>query len=188
MIKFGNQKKLLFISFVAILGMIHSISVPAQPPAQAPLQQVFTQKARKALMASITKAKELHCPEVGTNFLLWALVSDKEGTPAKILQKMGVPLETIRLQAEAEMAWSHETDREMPADEPKLSEGIKHVLEFAADEAKHRPGDNKDIESEHLLLGLLRYKQDLPFSYTVLRRAGVTLEKARQEFAKQPRE
>ena len=114
----------------------------------------------------------------------YALVSDKEGPSTKVLQKMDVPVDAIRLQAEAEMAWSNETGT-TPAEEPKLTEGVKRVLEFAAAEAQGLPGENKDIDSECLLLGLLRYKQDLPFSYTILRKSGVTLEKAREQIIKQ---
>ena len=188
MIKFSNRRRLVVVGFVAVLGTTTSVLVTAQPPEQPPMFQAFTVKARNSIAAGITKAKELKRKEMGTDFLLWALVSDKDGTAAEVLQKMDVPIDAVRLQAEAEMAWSNETDAEPPEEEPKLTEGVKRVLEFAADEAKRLPGENKDIEDEHLLLGLLRYKQDLPFSYTVLRKSGVTLEKARQQVVKQRRE
>lgn len=191
MVNYRHRKKLVAMSFVAVLGATTSVLVTAQPPEPPEKQQMwqpFTKEARNSIAMGITKAKELNRQEMGTDFLLWALVSNKEGTSAKFLREMGVPVDAIHLQSEAEIAWSNESNAEPLVDEPKLTEGVKHVFEFAAAEARDSPGEIKGINNEHLLLGILRYKQDLPFSYTILRKSGVTLEKVRQRVIKQHRE
>jgi ATP-dependent Clp protease ATP-binding subunit ClpC len=101
------------------------------------------------------------------------LVRESEGVAAQVLQKMGVSLQKVRQEIEAEV----QPGNEMPSPEPKLTPKAKRVLELAADEARRMR--HNYIGTEHLLLALLREKDGI--AAQVLRKLGLNLEKARSQ-------
>jgi ATP-dependent Clp protease ATP-binding subunit ClpA len=190
MLNFIKPVKVAAFCAIVALGVSRAAWVGAQPPEAAPWRN-FTEPSRNMMYAAQAKAKQLNRSEIGTEFLLWALLSDKDHSASKMLIRLKVPVDAIRLQAEAEMLWDDEPQpqNEAPsssAQKPKFSAGFQRVLRFAAEEAQKRPGAVKEVGSEHLLLGLLREKEDLPFSYMILRKSGVTQERIRQQLGGYP--
>ena len=112
--------------------------------------QRFTERARRIILLAQEEAKKTNCAYVGTEHLLLGLVRENEGVAAQVLQKMGVTLDRVRQEVEAEM----EPSGEEFADEPRLTPRSKRVLELAADEA--RRFKHNYICTEHLLLAFLR--------------------------------
>jgi ATP-dependent Clp protease ATP-binding subunit ClpC len=134
--------------------------------------QRFTERARRVILLGQEEAGKMNSAHVGTEHLLLGLVRENEGVAAQVLQKMGVSLQKVRQEIEAEM----EPGGEPTAPEPKLTPKAKRVLELAADEARRMR--HNYIGTEHLLLALLREKDGL--AAKVLRKLGLDLDRARQ--------
>jgi len=135
--------------------------------------QRFTERARRVILLGQEEASKMNSSHVGTEHLLLGLVRENEGVAAQVLQKMGVSLQRVRQEIEAEV----EPSEEGPSSEPKLTPRAKRVLELAADEARRMR--HNYIGTEHLLLALLREKDGV--AANVLRKLGLNLEKARNQ-------
>ena len=133
--------------------------------------QRFTERARRVILWAQEEAGKMNSAHVGTEHLLLGLMRENEGVGAQILQKMGVNLQKVRSEMEAEVQSSEVAG----ASEPKLTPKAKRVLEMAADEARRLR--HNYIGTEHLLLALLREKDGL--AAKVLRKLGLNLEEAR---------
>lgn len=136
--------------------------------------QRFTERARRVILLGQEEATRMQSGHVGTEHLLLGLVRENEGVAAQVLQKMGISLDKVRTEVEAQAR----PEGGPPAGgEPKLTPKAKRVLELAADEARRMR--HNYIGTEHLLLALLREKEGL--AAIVLRKLGLNLEKARQQ-------
>ena len=135
--------------------------------------QRFTERARRVILLGQEEASKMNSSHVGTEHLLLGLVRENEGVAAQVLQKMGVSLQRVRQEIEAEV----EPSEEGASSEPKLTPRAKRVLELAADEARRMR--HNYIGTEHLLLALLREKDGV--AATVLRKLGLNLERARNQ-------
>jgi len=136
--------------------------------------QRFTERARRIILLAQEEAGKMHSSNVGTEHLLLGLVRENEGVAAQVLQKMGVSLQKVRQEIEAEVpAGNADTSSETPRLTPKS----KRVLELAAEEARRLR--HNYIGTEHLLLALLREKDGM--AATVLNKLGLNLEKARNQ-------
>ncbi len=135
--------------------------------------QRFTERARRVILLGQEEASKMNSSHVGTEHLLLGLVRENEGVAAQVLQKMGVSLQRVRQEIEAEV----EPSEEGASSEPKLTPRAKRVLELAADEARRMR--HNYIGTEHLLLALLREKDGVAAS--VLRKLGLNLERARNQ-------
>ena len=64
--------------------------------------QRFTERARRVILLGQDEAGKMNSPHVGTEHLLLGLVRENEGVAAQVLQKMGVDLQKVRDEIEAE--------------------------------------------------------------------------------------
>ena len=135
--------------------------------------QRFTERARRVILLGQEEATKMESGHVGTEHLLLGLVRESEGVAAQVLQKMGVSLQRVRQEIEAEV----QPMGEVTGAEPKLTPKAKRVLELAADEARRMR--HNYIGTEHLLLALLREKDGVAAG--VLRKLGLNLEKVRMQ-------
>ena len=135
--------------------------------------QRFTERARRVILLGQEEATKMESGHVGTEHLLLGLVRESEGVAAQVLQKMGVSLQRVRQEIEAEV----QPMGEATGAEPKLTPKAKRVLELAADEARRMR--HNYIGTEHLLLALLREKDGVAAG--VLRKLGLNLEKVRMQ-------
>jgi ATP-dependent Clp protease ATP-binding subunit ClpC len=102
------------------------------------------------------------------------LVKEGEGVAAAVLQKMGVDLETIRIEIEKLVQPGPETK---VMDDIPFTPRSKKALELSAEEARSL-GHNY-IGTEHLLLGLVREGEGM--AYRVLLNLGIDLDRLRME-------
>ncbi len=133
----------------------------------------FTERARKVLSLAQEEAQRFNHNYIGTEHLLLGLVREGDGTPAKVLNQLGVELNRVRNAVEFIIGRG---DR-IVLGEIGLTPRSKKVIELAVDEARRL--NHHYIGTEHLLLGLIREGDGVAAG--VLKSLGVTLEKARSE-------
>mgnify|MGYP003693809939 CR=1 FL=1 len=88
---------------------------------------------------------------VGTEHLLLGLIKLGQGVAVNVLQKMGLDLETVRMEVEKQVGSGPET--KMVGNVP-YTPRVKKVLALAGKEAKAL--NHSYVGTEHILLGLLR--------------------------------
>jgi hypothetical protein len=133
----------------------------------------FTERARKVLSLAQEEAQRLQHNYIGTEHLLLGLVREGEGVAAKVLNNLGVELNKVRDAVEFMVGHG---DR-IVLGELGLNPRAKTVIELAVDEARRL--NHHYIETEHLLLGLVREGEGIAAG--VLESLGVRLEKVRTE-------
>jgi ATP-dependent Clp protease ATP-binding subunit ClpC len=133
----------------------------------------FTERARKVLSLAQEEAQRFKHNYIGTEHLLLGLVREGEGVAAKVLQKLGVDLQTVRNAVEFIIGRG---DR-IVLGEIGLTPRAKKVIELAIDEARRM--NHHYIGTEHLLLGLIREGEGVAAG--VLESLGVKLDQARKE-------
>jgi hypothetical protein len=133
----------------------------------------FTPRAQKVLALARQEADRLHHQFVGTEHLLLGLVALGQGTAVNTLGKLGVDLETVRLEVERHVGTG--PDQKMLGNIP-YTPRVKKVLALAAKEAKAL--NHTYVGTEHILLGLLREGDGV--AARVLRNLEVDAEKTRQ--------
>lgn len=135
--------------------------------------QRFTERARKVIFYSQEEAKANNETYVSTEHILLGLTRESDHVAAKILDRLGVPLDRIRPEVNKHI--SPGTDK--PGGDMQLTPRAKRVIDQAYDEA--RLLRNNYIGTEHLLLGLVREGEGL--AGRVLADLGVKLEECRRE-------
>lgn len=112
----------------------------------------FTVKAQEALQAAHSIAVERRNPELTPEHLLVALLRDRDGVAVRVLQKLGVPVDTLLRRAEMEV-------RRLPqattATQVYLSQRLLNLFNRAEQQA--REWRDEYISTEHLLLALAHY-------------------------------
>jgi len=134
----------------------------------------FTERARKVIILAKEEARRFNHDYIGTEHLLLGLIREGEGVAAAVLQKMGLSLETIRMEVEKLVQPGPST--QVLGDIP-FTPRSKKALELAAEEARSL-GHNY-IGTEHLLLGLIREGEGA--ASQVLLNLGLDLGKVRNE-------
>jgi ATP-dependent Clp protease ATP-binding subunit ClpC len=134
----------------------------------------FTERARKVIILAKEEARRFNHDYIGTEHILLGLIREGEGVAATVLQKMGVSLETIRLEIEKLVQPGPST--QIIGDIP-FTPRSKKALELSAEEA-HALGHNY-IGTEHLLLGLIREGEGM--ASQVLLNLGLDLNTVRNE-------
>ncbi len=134
----------------------------------------FTERARKVIIFAKEEARHFNHDYIGTEHLLLGLVKEGEGVAAAVLQKMGVDLETIRIEIEKLVQPGPET--QVMGDIP-FTPRSKKALELSAEEA--RALGHNYIGTEHLLLGLVKEGEGM--AYRVLLNLGIDLDRLRME-------
>ncbi len=134
----------------------------------------FTERARKVIVFAKEEARRFNHDYIGTEHLLLGLIREGEGVAAAVLQKLGLDLETIRIEVEKLVQPGPQT--QVIGDIP-FTPRSKKALELSAEEA--RALGHNYIGTEHILLGLIKEGEGM--AYRVLLNLGLDLGKVRNE-------
>ncbi len=134
----------------------------------------FTERARKVIVYAKEEARRFNHDYIGTEHLLLGLIKEGEGVAAAVLQKLGLDLETIRIEVEKLVQPGPQT--QVLGDIP-FTPRSKKALELSAEEA--RALGHNYIGTEHLLLGLVKEGEGM--ASRVLLNLGLDLSKLRNE-------
>ncbi len=134
----------------------------------------FTPRAQQVLVLARKEADRFNHSYVGTEHLLLGLIKLGQGVAVNVLERMGLSLETVRM----------EVEKEVGSGPPQKAAGaipytprVKKVLAFANKEAKGL--NHSYVGTEHLLLGLLREGESV--AARVLKRLDVDIQRTRNE-------
>ncbi len=138
----------------------------------------FTPRAQQVLALARKEADRFNHNFVGTEHLLLGLIKLGQGVAVNVLQKLGLDLETVRMEVEKQVGTG--PDQKMVGNIP-YTPRVKKVLALAAKEAKAL--NHTYVGTEHILLGLLREGDGV--AARVLKNLDVDIEQTRQEILKE---
>src|SRR3954463_4142384 len=138
----------------------------------------FTPRAQQVLALARKEADRFNHNFVGTEHLLLGLIKLGQGVAVNVLQKMGLDLETVRMEVEKQVGTG--PDQKMIGNIP-YTPRVKKVLALAAKEAKAL--NHTYVGTEHILLGLLREGDGV--AARVLKNLDIDIEQTRQEILKE---
>lgn len=138
----------------------------------------FTPRAQQVLALGRKEADRFNHNFVGTEHLLLGLIKLGQGVAVNVLQKIGLDLETVRMEVEKLVGTG--PDQKMVGNIP-YTPRVKKVLSLAAKEAKAL--NHTYVGTEHILLGLLREGDGV--AARVLKNMDVDIEQTRQEILKE---
>ncbi len=134
----------------------------------------FTPRAQQVLALARKEADRFNHNFIGTEHLLLGLIKLGQGVAVNVLQRMGLDLETVRLEVEKQVGTG--PDQKMIGNIP-YTPRVKKVLALAAKEAKAL--NHTYVGTEHILLGLLREGDGV--AARVLKSLDIDIEACRQE-------
>src|SRR5271155_3151654 len=111
----------------------------------------FTPRAQQVLALARKEADRFNHNYVGTEHLLLGLIKLGQGVAVNVLQKMGLDLETVRMEVEKHVGSHPEAKAQGSI---PYTPRVKKVLALAGKEAKAL--NHSYVGTEHILLGLLR--------------------------------
>src|ERR1700744_4400702 len=138
----------------------------------------FTPRAQQVLALARKEADRFNHNYVGTEHLLLGLIKLGQGVAVNVLQKMGLDLETVRMEVEKQVGSHAET--KMGGNityTPRVQKG----LALAGKEAKAL--NHSYVGTEHILLGFLREGEGV--AARVLKSLEVDIERTRNEILKE---
>src|SRR5277367_3867455 len=138
----------------------------------------FTPRAQQVLALARKEADRFNHNFVGTEHLLLGLIKLGQGVAVNVLQKLGLDLETVRMEVENLVGTG--PDQKMIGNIP-YTPRVKKVLALAAKEAKAL--NHTYVGTEHILLGLLREGDGV--AARVLKNLDIDIEQTRQEILKE---
>ncbi len=138
----------------------------------------FTPRAQQVLALARREADRFNHNFLGTEHLLLGLIKLGQGTAVNVIQKMGLDLETVRMEVEKQVGTG--PDQKMIGNIP-YTPRVKKVLALASKEAKAL--NHTYVGTEHILLGLLREGDGV--AAKVLKNLDVDIEQTRQEILKE---
>ena len=138
----------------------------------------FTPRAQQVLALARKEADRFNHNYVGTEHLLLGLIKLGQGVAVNVLQKMGLDLETVRMEVEKQVGTG--PDQKMIGNIP-YTPRVKKVLALAGKEAKAL--QHSYVGTEHILLGLLREGEGV--AARVLKNLDVDIEHTRKEILKE---
>ncbi len=147
-------------------------------PPRHQLMNNFTPRAQQVLALARKEADRFNHNYVGTEHLLLGLIKLGQGVAVNVLQKMGMDLETVRMEVEKQVGSGPET--KMVGNIP-YTPRVKKVLALAGKEAKAL--NHSYVGTEHILLGLLREGEGV--AARVLKSLEVDIERTRNEILKE---
>ncbi|UCC43781.1 MAG: ATP-dependent Clp protease ATP-binding subunit [Candidatus Zixiibacteriota bacterium] len=115
------------------------------------MNEMFTEAARKAIEHAREEASRLRHDYIGTEHLLLGLIRLAEGRAVEVISNLGLELDDLRASIEEVVQPSGGT---MTMGQLPLTARAKKTLEASGQEA--RALKSKDIDTEHLLLALLK--------------------------------
>src|SRR6266704_1722201 len=138
----------------------------------------FTPRAQQVLALARKEADRFNHNFGGTEHLLLGLIKLGQGVAVNVLQKLGLDLETVRMEVEKQVGTG--PDQKMIGNIP-YTPRVKKVLALAVKEAKAL--NHTYVGTEHILLGLLREGDGV--AARVLKNLDVDIEQTRQEILKE---
>jgi ATP-dependent Clp protease ATP-binding subunit ClpC len=138
----------------------------------------FTPRAQQVLALARKEADRFNHNYVGTEHLLLGLIKLGQGVAVNVLQKMGLDLETVRMEVEKQIGSGPET--KMMGNIP-YTPRVKKVLALSQKEAKQL--NHNYVGTEHILLGLLREGEGA--AARILKSLDVDIERCRNEVLKE---
>ncbi len=138
----------------------------------------FTPRAQQVLALARKEADRFNHNYVGTEHLLLGLIKLGQGVAVNVLQKMGLDLETVRMEVEKQVGSG--PDQKMVGNIP-YTPRVKKVLALAGKEAKAL--NHSYVGTEHILLGLLREGEGV--AARVLKNLEIDIERTRNEILKE---
>src|SRR4026209_2533234 len=138
----------------------------------------FTPRAQQVLALARKEADRFNHNFFGTEHLLLGLIKLGQGVAFNVLQKLGLDLETVRMEVEKQVGSGPET--KMVGNVP-YTPRVKKVLALAGKEAKSL--NHSYVGTEHILLGLLREGEGV--AARVLKNLEVDIERTRNEILKE---
>jgi len=138
----------------------------------------FTPRAQQVLQLARKEADRFNHNYVGTEHVLLGLIKLGQGVAVNVLQKLGLDLETVRMEVEKQVGQGPET--KMVGNIP-YTPRVKKVLNLAAKEAKSL--QHSYVGTEHVLLGLLREGEGV--AARVLKNLEVDIERTRNEILRE---
>jgi len=138
----------------------------------------FTPRAQQVLALARKEADRFNHNFLGTEHLLLGLIKLGQGVAVNVLQKMGLDLETVRMEVEKQVGTG--PDQKMIGNIP-YTPRVKKVLDLAKREARNL--NHTYIGTEHILLGLLREGDGV--AARILRSLDVDIEQTRQEILRE---
>jgi ATP-dependent Clp protease ATP-binding subunit ClpC len=115
------------------------------------MNEMFTERARKAIEYARDEAARLKHDYIGTEHLLLGLIRLGEGLAIDVLRNIGIELNELKASVEEIVQPSGGT---MQMGQLPLTARAKKTLEVSGNEA--RALKSKDIDTEHILLALLK--------------------------------
>ena len=138
----------------------------------------FTLRAKQAIALAHKEAERMNLDFIGVEHLLFGLVRLGQDGAANVLVALGLPLETVRQELEAQIG--SRPERKAGALIPFTSRA-KNVLETARQESKQQ--GCRYVGTEHLLLGLLKESEGV--SANMFKKYGINREQVRQKIIQQ---
>src|ERR1700741_3917558 len=138
----------------------------------------FTPRAQQVLALARKEADRFNHNFLGTEHLLLGLIKLGQGVAVNVLQKMGLDLETVRMEVEKQVGSGPET--KIVGNIP-YTPRVKKVLALAGKEAKAL--NHSYVGTEHILLGLLREGEGV--AARVLKSLEIDIERTRNEILKE---
>src|ERR1700692_736646 len=118
----------------------------------------FTVKAQEAMQRANELASEHGNPELAPLHLLAALVEDREGIVAPVLEKIGIGPQAVLGDLYKEIENLPKVSGSSGAQQPSMSSQINQVLEWSFKEAD--TFKDEYVSTEHMLLALTDLKRD----------------------------
>ncbi len=134
----------------------------------------FTPRAQQVLALARKEAERFNHNYVGTEHVLLGLIKLGQGVAVNVLEKMGLQLETVRIEVEKQVGSGPE---QSITGQIPYTPRVKKVLSLADKEAKQL--NHSYVGTEHLLLGLLHEGEGV--AARVLNSLDVDIQTARQE-------
>ncbi|MBM3859067.1 MAG: ATP-dependent Clp protease ATP-binding subunit [Verrucomicrobia bacterium] len=138
----------------------------------------FTPRAQQVLALARKEADRFNHNYVGTEHLLLGLIKLGQGVAVNVLQKLGLDLETVRMEVEKQIGSGPET--KMLGSIP-YTPRVKKVLALSQKEAKQL--NHNYVGTEHILLGLLREGEGA--AARILKSLDIDIERCRNEVLKE---
>ena len=138
----------------------------------------YTPRAQQVIQLARAEADRFNHSYVGTEHLLLGLVALGQGVAVSVLERMGISLETLRMEVEKAVGQGPETKT---AGNVPFTPRAKKVLQLASAEA--RTLNHTYVGTEHILLGLLREGEGV--AAQVLRNLNINFETTRTEIMKE---
>jgi len=135
--------------------------------------RAFSPNAQRVLGAASEEAERLHRDPVGTEHLLLGLIKVKRGIAIGVLRKLGLDLESVRLEVERQA--EDELAGKMVWNIP-FTPQVRSVLARAENEAENL--NHSYVGTEHILLGILGESEGA--AVRVLKHLNVTIERVRE--------